>query len=144
MSTWVWGIIIVAALALLAYIAFYQTSIKPFKNNKEWLADSQGSMLANYTPYNRQLRCGSPEALNEAKKYYDQMGMYHGLFTIDPVSSYQVDDHNCDIKYQYYPTEINDAREHGVDSRRFTYAPTAGGKWKVALMGDWKSGVLNM
>jgi hypothetical protein len=89
------------------------------------------------------LHCGSQAMMNEAKKYYEQVGPYHGLFVIDPVSSVQVDGSNCDLKYQYASTPNNPRQETGVDWRRFTYQFDPNYGYRVVLMGEWKSGVLN-
>jgi hypothetical protein len=103
----------------------------------------KGSPQVSHFTAEQPLVCRSPENIAEAKNYYDNVGEYHGVFVMDPISSYQAGPTSCDVKYKYIPTPDSPRNDSLVDARRFEYR-NVGGKWKVVNMLDWKSGVLNM
>jgi hypothetical protein len=86
-------------------------------------------------PKAEHVTCRSDAAIAAAQNYYNTVGDYHGIFTMDPISATQVADDVCDIKYVYVPTPGSPRNDSRVDFRRFTYDGS-----NVVLMGDWMSG----
>lgn len=83
-----------------------------------------------------QLNCRSDAAKSAAQDYYNDRSEYRGIARMTPVSSVQVDDYNCDVKYSN--VRLSARKIPAVDSRRFTYKDG-----NVVLMGRPQSGALN-
>jgi len=138
------GKIIAAIIIIVVLILCFTYSKSGTVNTPIVISAPNTSSTSHFTSGpNNGLVCGSPAAISAAKNYYDNVGEYHGVFVMDPISSYQVDATNCDVKYKYIPTPTSPRNDSEIDARRFTYAYTSEG-WKPVLMLDWKSGVLNM
>ncbi|MBK6603960.1 MAG: hypothetical protein KBF99_06475 [Leptospiraceae bacterium] len=79
----------------------------------------------------------------EAKIFYDTLGEWNGIYTMQPVRIVQDKIGICHIKYFYTPVKGSNATDTGYDFRIFYYTlDNKTCKWKVARMNSYMSGVL--
>jgi hypothetical protein len=128
-----WKLILAIIVVLFILMAFWPSLLIMSKTSKFT------QPVASQINKPSKLVCNSPEAISAAKNYYDKVGQYAGIFTMDPISSSQLSDTTCAVKYQYVPTPTSPRNDSEVDARTFMYQNGPEG-WKVVNMLDWKSG----
>jgi hypothetical protein len=128
-----WKLILAIIVILLVLMMFWPSLLIMSKTSKF----TQPVVQQPNRP--SKLVCNSPEVISATKNYYDKVGEYHDVFTMDPISSSQLSDTTCAVKYQYIPTPLSPRNDSEVDARVFTYRDSPEG-WRPVLMSTWKSG----
>ena len=79
----------------------------------------------------------------EAKFFYDALGEWNGIYTMNPVRIVQDKVGGCHIKYFYIPAKGSYAVDTGYDFRIFYYTlDNKTCKWKGVRMDTYMSGIL--
>lgn len=79
----------------------------------------------------------------EAKSYYDALGEWSGVYTMNPVRIVEARLGVCHIKYFYTPAKGSYAKDTGYDFRIFYFSlDNKTCKWKATKMDIYMSGYL--
>jgi hypothetical protein len=87
------------------------------------------------------LDCNNMTILESMKQHYNTLGPFRGSYNMFPKKTAKTGLNQCDVLYDYKPTEARKELESGEDYRRFTLDTDANCNWSVLEMGPHKSGI---